>query len=90
MRTPGFLEGVAVALAASVATSILFGAMAPLFGGDSSRAAGNIVNAVATADDQLVLLVTATLLWVGESVARDLSAEAGCVAEAAMEVVRPL
>jgi folate-binding protein YgfZ len=32
----------------------------PLFGGDSSRAAGNIVNAVATADDQLVLLVTAT------------------------------
>ena len=35
MRTPGFLEGVAVALAASVATSILFGALAPLFGGDS-------------------------------------------------------
>ena len=35
MRTPGFLEGVAVALAASVATSILFGALAPLFGGDA-------------------------------------------------------
>ena len=35
MRGPGFLEGVAVALTASVATSILFGALAPLFGGDS-------------------------------------------------------
>ena len=35
MRTPGFLEGVAVALTASVATSILFGALAPLFGGDA-------------------------------------------------------
>jgi folate-binding Fe-S cluster repair protein YgfZ len=32
----------------------------PLFAGDSAQAAGNVVNAVATADDQLVLLVTAT------------------------------
>jgi hypothetical protein len=38
----------------------------------------------------VVLLMTATLLWVNESVARDLSAEAGCVAEAAVEVVNPL
>lgn len=32
----------------------------PLFGGDSSQAAGNVVNAVATPDGQLALLVTAT------------------------------
>jgi hypothetical protein len=30
----------------------------------------------------VVLLVTATLLWVNESVARDLSADVGCVVEA--------
>ncbi|MEE4146284.1 MAG: hypothetical protein V2I26_15880 [Halieaceae bacterium] len=32
----------------------------PLFGGDSSQAQGNVVNAAATADGQLVMLVTAT------------------------------
>lgn len=36
----------------------------------------------------VVLLVTATLLWVDESVARDLSAEVGGVAE--VQVVTPL
>lgn len=35
MRTPSFLEGVAVALTASLAASILFGALAPQFGGDT-------------------------------------------------------
>jgi folate-binding protein YgfZ len=32
----------------------------PLFSADSTQAAGNVVNAVATADGQLVLLITAT------------------------------
>ena len=35
MRTLSFLEGVAVALTASLAASILFGALAPQFGGDT-------------------------------------------------------
>jgi hypothetical protein len=35
MKTPNFLEGAAVALAASVAAAVLFGVLAPVFGGDA-------------------------------------------------------
>lgn len=46
-------------------------------------------NRVRDAIGVVVLLVTATLLWVDESVARDLSANTGGV-ECAVEVVQPL